>query len=266
MDKTVELIINSARKVYKFLVGISLKNFFKVVLYIVIILGIYTLFSIFNKDISLKNYTPVIKNITKEAVVDAAEDVDSVRVRNKMKEAILSDEVEDNLNDISYNILKALDADRCLISLFHNGKYTSGNIDFKYMDEGYEKVSKKRNISKITGYYRDPSKRYVDIPTRDLGIYRYLRENKDNFWAGSAKDLYKIDEDYSLRMKETDVGYKAMYFVHEDNLPLSIISVAWKENNLKYRPDSITIYKVLKEWAVEAKPYLYIYAYNKIYK
>jgi hypothetical protein len=64
-------------------------------------------------------------------------------------------------------------------------------------------------------------------------------------------------------MSADGTGYVALYYVHEDGLPLSIISVSWQRGNNKYASNDC-ILNTLMEYAGEAKPYLYIDAYNKM--
>jgi hypothetical protein len=43
-------------------------------------------------------------------------------------------------------------------------EYTSDILTIKFMNECYEKTAKNRNVVKITGYFRDPNRRYENIP------------------------------------------------------------------------------------------------------
>lgn len=258
----------TVRTIYNFLVKIPISKFCKVILYVIIILAIYSLFNWVNREVNMGAFEKIsektLKTTAKEAFIEGAANADSMKVLQKIKESSISDDVDNNLNDISLNILNRVDADRSLISLFHDGKYTSGNIDFKFMNECYEKTAKKRNITRVTGYCRDYNKRYEDIPTRDLPIYRYLRQQKEKYFLGNIQALSKIDPEYANRMVSDGMGFTAMYYIHEDGLPLSIISVSWKKGNERFIPDSTTLIKVLKEYASEAFPYLYMDAYNKM--
>lgn len=259
-----EKALGAIKATYNFLVNVPIMKFFKVVLYVIVILSLYTAFNWINKGVNVGASKDVVKTAAKEAFIGGVAEVDSLRVVQKMKEASISDEIDDNLNDLSLNMLNLTDADRTMVSLFHDGEYTSGHIDFKFMNECYEKINKEHNISKVTGYYRDPHKRYDDIPTRDLPIYRYLRQHKENFFVGDTKTLAEIDPDYASRMDSDGMGYTAMYYIHENGLPLSIISVSWKKGDEKHIPSAETLIGVLKQIAVDAKPYLYIDAYNKM--
>lgn len=258
--------LKSIKNAYNFLVGIPIMKFLKVVIYIVIILSVYLVFNWLNRESNMGAFKQaseeVVKSTTKKAFVEGSAEADSLRIAQKMKEASISDEVDDNLNDLSLGILNTLNADRSFISLFHDGAYTSGHIDYKFMDECFEKTNKERNISRITGYFRDPNKRYTNIPTRELPIYRYLREHDHEMFIGTTEELSKIDTDYATKMTLEKMGYVAMIYIQEDGLPLSIISVSWRKSNLKLVPSMAVIENALKKLAVEAKPYLYIDAYN----
>lgn len=263
-------VLKSIKTAYNFLVGIPIMKFLKVVMYVVVILSIYLVFNWLNRESNMNAFKQaseeVVKSSAKDAFVEGSAEADSLAIVQKMKEATISDEVDDNLNDLSYSLLNNLNGDRSFISLFHDGEYTSGHIDFKFMDECFEKTNKSRNVKRVTGYLRDPNKRFANIPTRELPIYRYLRNQEDDIFVGPVDSIAIIDADYATKMTSEGMGYAAMIYIHEDDLPLSIISVSWKKNNKRFIPNKQTIISELQRTALEAKPYLYIDAYNTMKK
>lgn len=194
-------------------------------------------------------------------IMSKIEERDSVKLQEKRRLFELTSRVEDNINDLALELRMDLNADRVMVSTFHNGKQTSGGIDYSFMDEGYEKVCENRNINRMLGYSSRNS-RYYNIPTQSMGIYRFLRTS-DNYFLGNLHDVKAIDAEYAARMEGEGMYYCALIYIHDGDLPLSILSVSWKEDNVVYAPSPEKIRKYMYAYAPEIKKNLLISAFRE---
>lgn len=195
-----------------------------------------------------------------DLIISKIDEQDSVKLQKKRRLFELTSRVEDNINDLALELRIDLDADRVMVSTFHNGKQTSGGLDYSFMDEGYEKVCENRNINRILGYSSKNS-RYSNIPTQSMNIYRFLRTS-DDYFLGDLQAVRTIDTEYASRMESEGMYYCALMYIHDGDLPLSILSVSWKEKNVVCAPSPDKIRKNMYAYASEIKKNLLVSAFR----
>lgn len=235
------------------------KNVIKTFFIILLFIFLLWVFMIALKGEIIESIQPAVSTQVSQTLVEQ----DSIKIARKNELLALTTQAEDNLNDASLAMRIEFDADRILISTFHDGEHTSGGYDMTKMDECYEKVCEERNITRITGYSRDEPGRYKNIHTKDLPIYRYLRNNNHCF-VGTVDEIRKIDPDYAARMDERKMCYAAMYYINNGDIPLSIFSVSWRKGNEKYIPEESVLRRRLADIAKDIKPHLMVGTYYSL--
>lgn len=162
----------------------------------------------------------------RQGVEDAYRQQQKLDSINRIESARISRAANKNMTAITTELRETTDADRCMISSFHDGKRSSGGLDYDFFDEGYEQVALERGVEFIV---RGNNKN--DIKLSEYPIFSHL-SIIDHPVIYYVKDIYTIDPKYALLMKEGNMDRAAFYFIYsEDNsTQLGVLSLSWKKN------------------------------------
>lgn len=162
----------------------------------------------------------------RQGVEDAYRQQQKLDSISRIESARISRAANKNMTAITTELRETTDADRCMISSFHDGKRSSGGLDYDFFDEGYEQVALERGVEFIV---RGNNKN--DIKLSEYPIFSHL-SIIDHPVIYYVKDIYTIDPKYALLMKEGNMDRAAFYFIYsEDNsTQLGVLSLSWKKN------------------------------------
>ena len=169
----------------------------------------------------------------------------------------ITDEVEKRVNEEAEELRLALDADRVIISIFHDNLKTTTNLHFRFFSECYEKVCYDRGIPEI-------AESYQNIRTSLFPIMSYLSQNRELYTT--PKEVGNIDRRYANRLEEENVGWVGLRFLrNKHGIEIGIISVAWSNNNLNNMPKKEKIQESLTKGSIRLESLLDLESYVKLH-
>jgi hypothetical protein len=140
-------------------------------------------------------------------------------------------EVEANINarfnvtpqiDNEINLLlERLNADRVIISEFHNSVANIGNLHFAYFSATYEAIdTDDPNVEYL-------SDKYQNINTSLFKITNYVYVH--NFLSCTLNELKQVDPRYAIDAEQDNMKYFAFHIIKSlDGQPVGMIHVAWR--------------------------------------
>lgn len=146
-------------------------------------------------------------------------------------------DVDHTINGELGELLNEVDADRVMLSSFHNHQ-EGVMLGYVYYDEAYEAVNKKRHITEV-------AQQYQNVRTSLTPFAGYMK--KATYWQGTYKEVYDIDMRYSHHMEEDGAFFGAWYFIwSETGMPIGILSCSWHKDNRRYIPTAHDIEMAMK--------------------
>jgi hypothetical protein len=118
-------------------------------------------------------------------------------------------------------LLERLNADRVIISEFHNSVANIGNLHFAYFSATYEAIdTDDPNVEYI-------SDRYQNINTSLFKITNYVYVH--NFLSCTISELKQVDPRYAIDAEMDNMKYFAFHIIKSlDGQPIGMIHVAWR--------------------------------------
>lgn len=136
-------------------------------------------------------------------------------------------ETDADINEELKNLLDKVDADRVMLSSFHNHE-EGVMLGYLFYDEAYEKTSTKRHILPVAYQYQRER-------TSLTPLVAFLWKNQ--YYQASYKKISEIDLRYSHHMEEDGSWFGAWYFVwSKTGRPIGILTCAWNKENRRYIP------------------------------
>jgi hypothetical protein len=118
-------------------------------------------------------------------------------------------------------LLEKLQADRIIISEFHNSVANIGNLHFAYFSATYEAID---NDNPKIEYL---SNQYQNINTSLFKITNYVYVH--NFLSCTLNELKQVDPRYAIGCEQDDMHYFAFHIIKSlDGQPVGMIHVAWR--------------------------------------
>lgn len=146
-------------------------------------------------------------------------------------------EVDNDINEELTKLLQKVDADRVMLSSFHDHE-EGVMLGYTFYDEAYEQVNHNRHIMEVAGQYQR-------VRTSLTPFTYYML--KKGYYQGSFKKILDIDLRYAHRMEEDGAYFSAWYFVwSETGNPIGILSCTWQKENLRRIPTAETLEEEIK--------------------
>lgn len=197
--------------------------------FLIVLLGLilFFLFNWFKNEQTVK-----IVNEAVERVLVQSQQADKVRdsLRTKVdgpEHYIHTAEVDADINEELCKLLDKVDADRVMLSSFHDHE-EGVMLGYLFYDEAYEQPNRKRHILPVASQYQRER-------TSLTPFVSYLW--KKQYYQATFKKLSEIDMRYSHHMEEDGAWFGAWFFIwSETGQPIGILTCAWNKENRKYIP------------------------------
>lgn len=160
----------------------------------------------------------------------------------------LTDDVETSVNNEIENLRLTLNADRVVISIFHDNLKTTTGLHFRFFSECYESVCYDRGIPEIAQNYQNVRTSLHPMVTF-LGKHKIVIANTD--------EMEKIDKRYAHSMMVEDSYLSGLYFLRsESGKEIGILVVSWTVDNKKLVPSKEVIEANLTKYGVKLESLL----------
>lgn len=160
----------------------------------------------------------------------------------------LTDDVETSVNDEIEKLRLSLNADRVVVSIFHDNLKTTTGLHFRFFSECYEKVCYDRGIPEI-------AQNYQGVRTSLHPMVTYLSRHK--MVIANVDEMEKIDKRYSHAMMVEDSYLSGLYFLRsESGKEIGILVVSWTVDNKKLVPSRSSIEQNLTKYGIKLESLL----------
>lgn len=141
-------------------------------------------------------------------------------------------EIDQSINEELLNLLEKVDADRVMMSSFHDHE-EGVLLGYLFYDEAYEQPNKKRHIQSVASQYqRERTSLTPFMSYMAKAIYK----------QGTYRQIYDIDMRYSHHMEEDGSYFGAWYFIwSKTGRPIGVLTCAWNRENRRYIPTAETL-------------------------
>lgn len=160
----------------------------------------------------------------------------------------LTDDVETSVNDEIEKLRLSLNADRVVVSIFHDNLKTTTGLHFRFFSECYEKVCYDRGIPEI-------AQNYQGVRTSLHPMVTYLSRHK--MVIANVDEMEKIDKRYAHAMMVEDSHLSGLYFLRsESGKEIGILVVSWTVDNKKLVPSRSSIEQNLTKYGIKLESLL----------
>lgn len=160
----------------------------------------------------------------------------------------LTDDVETSVNDEIEKLRLSLNADRVVVSIFHDNLKTTTGLHFRFFSECYEKVCYDRGIPEI-------AQNYQGVRTSLHPMVTYLSRHK--MVIANVDEMEKIDKRYAHAMMVEDSYLSGLYFLRsESGKEIGILVVSWTVDNKKLVPSRSSIEQNLTKYGIKLESLL----------
>lgn len=167
----------------------------------------------------------------------------------------LNDEIESSVNNEIEKLRLTLDADRVVISSFHDNLKTTTGLHFRFFSQSYEKVCYERGIPEI-------AQNYQNVRTSLYEMVTYL--SKHNLIIAGVDDMEKIDKRYAHAMLIENTYRTGLYYMRSSSgTEIGILVVTWTNDNKNIVPSDERIKEKLTKAGTKLESLLDLDYYNK---
>ena len=189
--------------------------------------------------------------ILSKAIVD-----DRENLREKDNYAFnLNDEIESSVNEEIERLRLSLDADRVIISSFHDNLKTTTGLHFRFFSQSYEKVCYERGVPEI-------AQNYQSVKTSLYEMVTYL--SKHNLLITTVGDMENIDKRYAHAMMLENTYKSGLYYMRSSSgTEIGILVVTWTNDNKALVPSDEKIKEKIIKSGTKLESLLDLNYYNK---
>lgn len=208
----------------------------KLIVFIILLMAVVSFFVTLNDENTRKI---ISKTITEDR-----------NILNKKDDYVydLTDDVENSVNDEIEKLRLSLNADRVVVSIFHDNLKTTTGLHFRFFSECYEKVCYDRGIPEI-------AQNYQGVRTSLHPMVTYLSRHK--IVVANVEEMEKIDKRYAHSMMVEDSYLSGLYFLRsESGKEIGILVVSWTVDNKKLVPSKNAIEQNLTKYGVKLESLL----------
>lgn len=163
-----------------------------------------------------------------EVVRMTAQSLASEQHDENIRDFVVTPKIQKDLEVLLYS----LNADRCFIIEFHNGKKNVSGLPFRFSDMTYEEVNHERKVDKV-------AMKYQNIP---LTLYKYPEYlHKKKVFIGTVDEIEGVDYDFAQCIKEDGGKYLALAYMNINGMPLGFLGIQFDNANNIPSKDIISV-------------------------